>query len=64
MKTPAQGLYGDLPMEKFAEKMASLFFETISRIEPPGSGYFLFDTTNYYTFMASDTDSAFAKRGV
>jgi len=49
--------------EKDIEKIASLFFETISRIEPPGSGCFLFDTTNYYTFMASDTDSALAKRG-
>ena len=36
---------------KDIEKIASLFFEKIRRIEPPQSGCFLFDTTNYYTFM-------------
>jgi transposase len=53
----------DRVREKDIEKIASLFFEGIGRIEPPGSGCFLFDTTNYYTFMASDTDCDLAKRG-
>jgi len=53
----------DRVKERDLEKIASLFFEKISRIEPSGSGCFLFDTTNYYTFMASDTESNLAKRG-
>jgi transposase len=53
----------DRVRQKDIEKIASLFFEKIRRIEPPGSGCFLFDTTNYYTFMASDTESDLAKRG-
>jgi transposase len=53
----------DRVKQKDLEKIASLFFDKISRIEPPGSGCFLFDTTNYYTFMASDTDSDLAQRG-
>ncbi len=53
----------DRVKQKDLEKIASLFFDKISGIEPTGSGCFLFDTTNYYTFMASDTDSDLAQRG-
>ena len=53
----------DRVREKDIEKIASLFFEKIRQLEPPKSGCFLFDTTNYYTFMASDTESDLAKRG-
>jgi transposase len=53
----------DRVKQKDLEKIASRFFDKISRIEPPGSGCFLFDTTNYYTFMASDTESDLAQRG-
>lgn len=35
----------------------------IAEIEPSNSDCFLFDTTNYYTYMASDTASELAMRG-
>ncbi len=48
---------------KDIEEIASRFFEKIVALAAPESGCFLFDTTNYYTFMASDTDSELARRG-
>jgi len=45
------------------EKIATLFFKRIAQIEKPQSDAFLFDTTNYYTYMASDTESELARRG-
>jgi transposase len=45
------------------EKIAALFFAKIKEIVPDASDCFMFDTTNYYTFMASDTDSELAMRG-
>ncbi len=39
------------------------FFERIWALESPGADCLLFDTTNYYTFMASDTPSELARRG-
>ena len=39
------------------------FFQRITRVEPTSSDCFMFDTTNYYTFMASNTPSDLAKRG-
>ena len=53
----------DRVKEEDLEKIASLFFSRIKDIEKPESGCFLFDTTNYYTYMASDTPSELAKRG-
>jgi transposase len=44
-------------------KIASLFFKKIIDIERVGTDCFLFDTTNYYTYMASDTKSELAQRG-
>lgn len=49
--------------ERELEKIASLVFEKISRVEKSGSECFLFDTTNYYTYMATHTESELAKRG-
>jgi len=46
------------------EQIASRFFDKIIGLTPSRkSGCFLFDTTNYYTFMASDTQSELAQRG-
>lgn len=39
------------------------FFEGIWEVEAPAADCLLFDTTNYYTFMASDTPSDLARRG-
>lgn len=39
------------------------FFTRLWEVEPPDSDCLLFDTTNYYTFMASDTHSELAQRG-
>ncbi|HSW61992.1 MAG TPA: IS1634 family transposase, partial [Dissulfurispiraceae bacterium] len=39
------------------------FFERIWALEHPDSDCLLFDTTNYYTFMAGDTSSELARRG-
>jgi transposase len=44
-------------------KIAELFFKRLSDLEPPSSDCFLFDTTNYFTFMASDTESELCRRG-
>ena len=49
--------------EKDIAQIASLFFKTIAGIEAPANGCFLFDTTNYYTYMASKTESELAARG-
>lgn len=49
--------------EKEIRSIAEELFRRVSKLEPSDSGCFLFDTTNYYTFMASDTESGLAKRG-
>lgn len=48
--------------EEQLERIASAFFRKLAQLEP-SSDCFMFDTTNYYTFMASETDSELAKRG-
>jgi transposase len=53
----------DRVSEKDVEKISSLFFKKIAGIERPAGGCFLFDTTNYYTYMASKTESELAARG-
>ena len=45
------------------EEIAARFFRKVQQIEPAKSDCFLFDTTNYYTFMSSDTESDLARRG-
>jgi transposase len=49
--------------ENDLQKIADLFFKKLSDLEPPSSDCFLFDTTNYFTFMASDTESELCRRG-
>jgi transposase len=45
------------------QQVARAFFERIWEIESPTADCLLFDTTNYYTFMASHTPSDLAHRG-
>ena len=49
--------------EASLEKIARAFFERLWQIESPDADCLLFDTTNYYTFMASHTPSELARRG-
>ena len=49
--------------ERDLQTIAKVFFKKIASLQAPGDGCFLFDTTNFYTFMASDTDSELARRG-
>jgi transposase len=49
--------------EEHIEEIQRRFFKRIWEIEKPDADCLLFDTTNYYTFMASETDSDLAKRG-
>lgn len=43
--------------------IARRFFKKLWELEGPDADCLLFDTTNYYTFMASDTKSELARRG-
>ena len=45
------------------EQIASLFFSKVRAMPGNRSDCFLFDTTNYYTYMASQTGSELARRG-
>jgi transposase len=49
--------------EKHLRDIAQKLFARIAELRPSASGCYLFDTTNYFTFMASDTESELAKRG-
>ena len=49
--------------EKHIEKVAQQFFEQLWSVEKFDADCLLFDTTNYYTFMASETESDLAVRG-
>mgnify|MGYP006281221851 FL=1 len=49
--------------EKTLEKISQAFFQRLWEIESPKADCLLFDTTNYYTFMASQTPSEIARRG-
>jgi transposase len=49
--------------ESDVKEIASRFFRKLADLEPPSSDSFLFDTTNYFTFMASDTESELCQRG-
>lgn len=53
----------DRVSEEQIREIATRFFARLVKMEPPGSDCFLFDTTNYYTFLASDTSSDLAARG-
>lgn len=45
------------------ERIARRFFERVWEREQPQAACLLFDTSNYYTFMASQTPSELAQRG-
>jgi len=49
--------------EKDLKKITQIFFQRIWEHETPKADCLLFDTTNYYTFLASDTPSDLARRG-
>ena len=53
----------DRVTEEHIEEIQRRFFNRIWEIEKPNADCLLFDTTNYYTFMASQTDSELAMRG-
>ena len=53
----------DRVSEAALKKISRRFFERIWELESPNADCLLFDTTNYYTFMASDTPSELAVRG-
>lgn len=44
-------------------QVARAFFDRLWRVESPAADCLLFDTTNYYTYMASHTQSELAMRG-
>lgn len=45
------------------ERIAESFFKKVWGLQPISPECLLFDTTNYYTFMSSHTDSKLCKRG-
>lgn len=49
--------------EDALRQIAQQFFERIWELESPNADCLLFDTTNYYTFMSSHTESELAQRG-
>lgn len=53
----------DRVSEKDLEQIATEFFSRVWGRESPRPDCLLFDTTNYYTFMASGTPSELARRG-
>jgi transposase len=53
----------DRVSEKALQEITQAFFKRIWQIESPQADCLLFDTTNYYTFLASDTPSDLACRG-
>jgi transposase len=53
----------DKVSEDGLREIARRFFARVWELEFPEADCLLFDTTNYYTFMASDTPSQLARRG-
>jgi len=53
----------DRVSEDALQEISRMFFEKVWKKERPSSDCLLFDTTNYYTFMASHTDSDLSRRG-
>ena len=49
--------------EKDILEIGRRFFRKLADLEPPSADSFLFDTTNYFTFMATDTESDLCQRG-
>ena len=53
----------DRVSEQDLRTIAEKFFQKIWQLEKPNADCLLFDTTNFYTFMASKTTSELAQRG-
>lgn len=53
----------DRVSEEDMEEISRRFFSRICEVEAPAADCLLFDTTNYYTFMAGQTESELAIRG-
>jgi transposase len=53
----------DRVSEQDLRQVARAFFERLWQVESPEADCLLFDTTNYYTYMASHTESELAMRG-
>lgn len=53
----------DRVSEAALKEISTMFFERVWKREHPTSDCLLFDTTNYYTFMSSHTDSDLSRRG-
>jgi transposase len=53
----------DRVSEAQLNQISRLFFAKLCQVERPAADCLLFDTTNYYTFMASRTESDLAARG-
>jgi len=53
----------DRVSEGSLKEIARAFFARLWELESPRADCLLFDTTNYYTFMAGTTDSELAQRG-
>lgn len=49
--------------QEHIEEIQRRFFRRIWEVEHPNADCLLFDTTNYYTFMAAENESELAKRG-
>lgn len=49
--------------EQTLQQISRAFFKRLWEVESPRADCLLFDTTNYYTFMAGQTPSELAKRG-
>jgi transposase len=53
----------DRVSETDLRRVAQAFFDRLWRVESPAADCLLFDTTNYYTYMAGQTPSELARRG-
>ena len=53
----------DRVSEEHLQQITKAFFERIWQLDTPSADCLLFDTTNYYTYMASHTESELAMRG-
>jgi transposase len=53
----------DRVSEEHLRQIAKAFFEQVWQVGSPSADCLLFDTTNYYTYMAGHTESELAMRG-
>ncbi|MBC7230882.1 MAG: hypothetical protein H5T74_10905 [Actinobacteria bacterium] len=50
-------------VEEELSEISRRFFQRMAELEEPRADCLLFDTTNYYAYMATRTPSELAKRG-